>query len=96
MVKREFSPSIVDDAEDIDSQTELASLDDPEEIIISDENWKEIEKQFGDDSDGFIIFCDWIDEIPPRDIATQYSIDVKDVYNTIKKGKRIITKIFTS
>lgn len=96
VVKKEAAATVMDDAEDIESYTDFAESVDPEEIIISEENWKELEKEFGEDSDGFIIFCDWIDEIPPRDIASGYSIDVAVVYNIIKKGKRYITKIFTS
>jgi hypothetical protein len=94
-VKKEITSIVFDNSEDLESYNDIATLEDPETIIISDENWKDIESQFGEDSDGFIMFCDWIDEIPARDIAREYNVDVTAVYNTIKKGKRIITKIFT-
>ncbi len=71
----------------VDRETQL-------EIIITQERWGQIEAAFGEDADSFIVFCEWLDEIPPRVIAENYSIDVKNVYNTIKKGKRIITKIY--
>ncbi|GAB2820341.1 hypothetical protein [Ferruginibacter profundus] len=94
-VKKEFTSIVLDDSEDFESYGDIADKEDPETIIISDENWKDIENHFGEDSDGFIIFCDWIDEVSPREIAKEYNVDVTAVYNTIKKGKRIITKIFT-
>ncbi len=94
VVKKGLVTEVIDNAEDIGSNTDFTESEDPEEIIVSEENWKELEKQFGEDSDGFIMFCDWFDEIPPREIAKKYSVDVTIVYNTIKKGKRIITKIF--
>jgi hypothetical protein len=95
-VKKELTSIVLDDSEDFESYSDIAATDDPETIIISDENWKDIENQFGEDSDGFIMFCDWVDEVPARDIAKEYNVDVTAVYNTIKKGKRIITKIFTT
>lgn len=94
-VKKELTSIVFDDSEDFESYRDIAATEDPETIIISDENWKDIENQFGEDSDGFIIFCDWVDEVPARDIAKEYNVDITAVYNTIKKGKRIITKIFT-
>ncbi len=94
-VKKELTSIVFDDSEDFESFSDIAATEDPETIIISDENWKDIENHFGEDSDGFIMFCDWIDEVPARDIAKEYNVDVAAVYNTIKKGKRIITKIFT-
>ncbi|NNV53853.1 hypothetical protein [Limnovirga soli] len=94
-VKKELTSIVFDDSEDFESFSDIATTEDPETIIISDENWKDIENHFGGDSDGFIMFCDWIDEVPARDIAKKYNVDVAAVYNTIKKGKRIITKIFT-
>lgn len=94
-VKKELTSIVLDDSGDFDSYSDIAATEDPETIIISDENWKDIENYFGEDSDGFIMFCDWVDEVPARDIAKEYNVDVTAVYNTIKKGKRIITKIFT-
>jgi replicative superfamily II helicase len=94
-VKKELTSIVFDDSEDFESYSDIAAIEDPETIIISDENWKDIENQFGEDSDGFIMFCDWVDEVPAREIAKEYNVDVTAVYNTIKKGKRIITKIFT-
>lgn len=73
---------------------ELADNQNPQEIVITQERWCQIETAFGEDIDGFIIFCDWLDEIPPRMIAEKYGIVVKIVNNIIKKGKRIITKVY--
>lgn len=94
-VKKELTSIVFEDSEDFESFSDIAATEDPETIIISDENWKDIENHFGEDSDGFIMFCDWIDEVPAREIAEEYNVDVSAVYNTIKKGKRIIIKIFT-
>ena len=94
-IKKELTSIVFDDSEDFESFSDIAATEDPETIIISDENWEDIENHFGEDSDSFIMFCDWIDEVPARDIAKEYNVDVAAVYNTIKKGKRIITKIFT-
>lgn len=85
---------------DIDNEndwtTEAIENINPEEIVITKEQWDMIEEGFGDDVDGFIFFSDWLDDAPPRKIAEDYSIEIKDVNNTIKKGKRIIKKIFTN
>lgn len=80
--------------DDPDMVIEQADQENPLEIIISQERWNQIEAAFGEDADGFIIFCDWLDDIPPRLIAENYNIDVTAVYNIVKRGKRIITKIY--
>lgn len=81
-------------ADNLHMEVEKIDKEDPLEIVITQERWQQIEAAFGEDGDGFIIFCDWLDEKPPRLIAEDYGIDVKTVNNTIKKGKRIITKIY--
>lgn len=66
----------------------------PDEILIKAETWAQIEKEFGEDDIGFLIFCDWVDLIPPRTIAANYAIDVKEVYNAFKRCRRVTQKIF--
>jgi hypothetical protein len=83
-----------DDTNDPDMVIEQANQENPLEIVISQERWNKIEAAFEEDADGFIIFCDWLDDLPPRLIAEKYNIDVTVVYNIVKKGKRIITKIY--
>lgn len=83
-----------DETDDPETAVEYPDHENPLEIVISQEKWNQIEAAFGEDADGFIIFCDWLDEIPPRLIAENYSIDVTAVYNVIKRGRRIITKIY--
>lgn len=73
---------------------QISDEETPEQIIISDENWKQIESDFGMDEIGFLVFCEWIDEVSPRKIAENYGIAVNDVYNALKKGRRILKKIF--
>lgn len=94
IVKKETF-AVANIAENIDACEDLVSFDNPEEIIISNEKWQEVEAEFGDDADGFIICCEWFDGVAPREIAKQYYIDVTTVYKKIRKGKAIITKIFT-
>ncbi len=85
-------PDVTDDIEKVVERTDQEN---PLEIVISQEKWNQIEAAFGEDEDGFIIFCDWLDELAPRVIAENYAIDVTVVYNIVKKGKRIITKLYT-
>lgn len=82
------------EADNLDMDVEWIDKENPLEIVITQEGWQQIEAAFGEDADGFIIFCDWLDEVPPRLIAENNGIEVKVVNNTIKKGKRIITKIY--
>jgi hypothetical protein len=93
-VRKEKVPDPVGDAEGLGSATNLQDEDNPEKIIITEENWKQIESKFGDDQIGFLIFCEWVDEVPPRNIAANYEITIKDVYNALKRGRRIIQKVF--
>lgn len=85
----------MDGGVNVEINGELKVFDDsPEEIIIVAEKWKEIETSFGDDSDGFVIFSDWLDGNTPRDIASAYGFDIKDVYNSIRKGKRNVKSLY--
>ena len=80
------------DVLEFDSETIYENA--PDEILITAEIWVQIEKEFGEDDIGFLIFCDWIDLIPPRTIASNYAINVKEVYNALKRCRRVIQKIF--
>lgn len=77
----------------IDSDLDLLD-NSPEEILINDEKWKQIESSFGNNEDGFIIFSDWLDGNAPRDIASAYNFNIKDVYNAIRNGKRNIKSLY--
>lgn len=79
--------------DEVEGSSEIPDPDNPETVIISDENWKTLENGFGDDMDGFVIFCEWLDGVPPREIAANYGIDVTTIYNVSKKGKRLLIKI---
>lgn len=83
-----------DETGNIGTVNEYADQENPLEIVISQERWNQIEAAFGQDADGFIIFCDWLDGLPPRLIAENYVIGVTLVYNIIKRGRRILTKIY--
>ncbi len=84
----------IDDSDNVG--TEFIDFTSPDEVLITVEQWQRIETAFGDDMDGFIFFSDWLDDLPPREIAEKYSEKVTVIYRKIKKGKGIITKIFSS
>ena len=94
VVRKQKVMGEIEEPEKLKSARHLHDEETPEQIIINDENWKQIEVEFGEDEIGFLIFCEWVDETPPRTIADNYDIDVKDVYNALKRGRRIIQKIF--
>ena len=82
-----------------DGHSELLSDDartteSPEQVLITTEDWSKIESSFGLDNDGYVIYCEWLEGNPPRDIAEGLGIPVSEVYNSIKKGKRIVVKLF--
>lgn len=84
-----------DDFTTVEINNDIEIFDDsPEELIIAAEKWAEIEASFGDDQDGCVMFTDWLDGNAPRDIADAYSFNIKDVYNSIRKGKRNVKSLF--
>lgn len=93
-VRKEKVTDEIGEPEKLKSAKHLPDEETPEQLIISTENWKQIEAEFGDDEIGFLVFCEWVDEVPPRTIAGNYDIDVKDVYNALKRGRRILQKVF--
>jgi DNA-directed RNA polymerase specialized sigma24 family protein len=73
--------------------------DETDELRITEAHWSYIEQQFVDDDDGLLIFYEWLDGSPPREIAASCNLGVKDVYNVIKKVKRVIkslSKVFNN
>lgn len=93
VVKKAAAVNEADFLDDVEGSSEIPDPDNPETITITDENWKALEGAFGEDVDGFIILCDWLDGVRPRDIAAYYKTDVTSIYNVIKKGKRLLLKI---
>jgi DNA-directed RNA polymerase specialized sigma24 family protein len=81
------------EAEDLESAVDIADGEDPEDIMIHDEQWRRLEAAFEEDAEGYLIFCDWLEGKPPRNIAEEYQTDVKNVYNITKRGKRFFKKI---
>ena len=65
-----------------------------EEILIKDEDWARIEFAFGDSRDEYAIFSEWLEGSPPRDIANIIGLEVSEINNAIKKGKRIVKTLF--
>lgn len=93
VVKKASDSVKIEEAEDLDAAIDAQDMEDPEQILISDENWKRLETDFGEDMEGFLIFYDWLDGKPPREIAEAYNTDSKNIYNIIKRGKRLLQKI---
>jgi len=94
-VRKQKVSEEVREPDNITAASHLLDDETPEQVIITDENWKQIEKEFGEDEIGFLIFCEWVDEVPPRTIAGNYKIDVTDVYNALKRGRRILKRVFS-
>lgn len=67
--------------------------DETDELRITEAHWSYIEQQFVDDDDGLLVFYEWLDGSPPREIAASCNLEVKDVYNVIKKVKRVIKSL---
>lgn len=84
--------NVVDHNEDIDDHLQVADTE-LDEVLILEEHWSYIDGQFVDDDDGLIIFYDWLDNIPPREIASKYGKDISFVYNAMKRGKRVIASL---
>ncbi len=93
VVKKTVSPGNIEEPEDLESAAEVADSEDPEHILINDEHWNQLETAFGEDVASFLIFYDWLDGKPPRDIAQDYQTDVKSVYKITKKGQRFLKQI---
>lgn len=93
VVKKTVAVNETEFLEDVEGSSEIPDPDNPETATITDENWKALEGGFDDDADGFIIFCEWLDGVPPREIASNYATDVSSIYNVTKKGKRLLLKI---
>ncbi len=83
-----------------DSQRDQSDYaDETDELRITEAHWSYIEQQFVDDDDGLLVFYEWLDGSPPREIAASCNLEVKDVYNVIKKVKRVIkslSKVFNN
>jgi hypothetical protein len=92
-VKKTAAVNQTEFLEDVEGSLEILDPENPETLYISGENWKALESGFGDDMDGFIIFCEWLDGVPPREIAAKYETNVSTIYNVTKKGKRLLLKI---
>jgi len=79
-----------DDILDDDSRTTEA----PDEILMTAETWQEVASAFGDKKDDHAIFCEWLDNSPPRTIAEGLDIPISEVNNAIKRGIRIVRTFY--
>ena len=65
------------------------------EIIVTDDDWNRLEQAFISDDDGYIFFTDWLNGVTPREISESYQTDVTVVYEKIRKGKKLVKRLFT-
>jgi DNA-directed RNA polymerase specialized sigma24 family protein len=73
---------------------DFGTIEGPDEIFIAQETWQQIELAFGEKKDDHMIFCEWLDNTPPRTIADALEIPVSDVNNAINRGIRIVKTLF--
>ncbi|MBV7529274.1 hypothetical protein [Chitinophaga sp. sic0106] len=84
---------VVVSGRDMDYLTNLPDDDLPdEEIEVANEVWAELETAFGNDEE-YLIFIEFLEGKKPRDLSVEYSKDISDIYNIIKKGKRYCISI---
>ncbi|SDF43665.1 DNA-directed RNA polymerase specialized sigma subunit, sigma24 family [Mucilaginibacter pineti] len=84
-----------DDANDDELLSDdVRTIEGADEILIAQETWQEIESAFGDNKDDHAIFCEWLDNSPPRTIAEVWDIPVSEVNNAIKRGIRIVKTLY--
>jgi DNA-directed RNA polymerase specialized sigma24 family protein len=72
---------------------EAINAEDPETLLINQQFWRQLEMAFGDKEEEFLIFSEWVDLEPPREIALTYSTTREEVYRIVKKGRKIISLI---
>jgi hypothetical protein len=75
-------------------EAESPAIESAEEIIINAEKWTIIEKAFGNSTNDYIIFSEWLDGSPPKLIGESFEISVIEVNNAIKRGKRIVKSLY--
>jgi DNA-directed RNA polymerase specialized sigma24 family protein len=79
---------------DEDLNNEVLTTEGPDEILILKETWQEIELAFGEKKDDHAIFCEWLDNSPPRTISEIWEIPISEVNNAIKRGIRIVRTLY--
>ncbi|KFF16940.1 hypothetical protein [Flavobacterium hydatis] len=94
------SNELLSDSEEYDNYDELTDeeiriRDIPDEILIENEFWDKIEKSFGENKNDHAIFCEWLEGASRREISKELDIPMKEINNSIKRGLRIVKKIFT-
>lgn len=97
--KSKKSPVISEDTDNQYFQDSDNFLDDGNEhhheVILTTHDWDRLERLFIGDEEGYIFFTDWLNDVPPRDTAQSYQVDVKVVYEKIRKGKKLAKKLFS-
>ncbi|MDI5887675.1 hypothetical protein [Flavobacterium yafengii] len=91
---------LLSDNEDYENYDELTDQeirlsDIPDEIFIENEFWGKIEKTFGENKDDYVIFSEWLQGCSRKEISKELNIPINEINNSIKRGLRIVKKIFT-
>lgn len=73
---------------------DFRTIQGPDEILMTAETWQEVMEAFADAKDDHAIFCQWLDNSPPREIAEAWDIPVTEVNNAIKRGIRNVRKYY--
>jgi len=78
-----------DEPETLDAVNE----ENPETLLINQQFWRQVEEAFGQAVEEFLIFSEWVDLQPPRQIAQNYNKTREEVYRIVKKGRKIVSLI---
>ena len=72
---------------------EAVNAEDPATLLVNQQFWRQLEAAFGDKEEEFLIFSEWVDLQPPRQIAQNYNKTREEVYRIVKKGRKIVSLI---
>ena len=97
--KTQISPLFSIDTQTLDFQDndsfQYEEYDPSAEVILTDEDWNNLEKAFIGDDDGYIFFTDWLNGVTPREMEEKYRTDVTVIYEKLRKGKKLAKRLFT-
>ena len=72
---------------------EAVNKENSETLLINQQFWRRLEAAFGQEEEEFLIFSEWVDLQPPRQIAQNYNKTREEVYRIVKKGRKIVSLI---
>lgn len=92
VVTQERVAEVNDDNEDTPAD-EPVETENPESLLIDQEFWQKVERNFAGSDEEFLIFSEWFEMVPPRQIAQDYGRTPMEIYRIVKKGKKIVSSI---